>query len=279
MQTTALLLTCLACVSDGRRVQSLQRHEGNPSEERSIGQVTAKGPLDPMEALAKVLVAFDPAAAFSLSGVGPRVRKPALADSRFGSRAALARMSDESGEEKFKVQTQEYQDPTKLAFRKLAVFFGKVTVGLGPGMKPIVEDFPPSWPDDTSAMASAKVKFPVGMRFQESGRIPGRFEVVEVGEGSNAEKAGIKPGDLIRGVTAIAQNRRMMQQSIEKDVAFSLSGGATGPNLEMGYMRALFVADNQSFDNFAQALVSNKDEQNGGLNEAVFVIERNNPFD
>lgn len=253
-------------------------HEVSPSEDRVTGQVTAKGRLAPREALAKVLVALNAATAFSLPGAGFRMRRPTLINSHLGQRASVTQMNDKPGEETFEVQTQEFEDPLTLKFRKLAVFYGRVKVGLGPGMQPIEEVFEPSWPDDTSAMATARIPFPADMRFQESGRIPGRFEVIEVGEGSNAEKAGIKVGDLIRGVTAIAQNRAMMQKAIEKDVAFSLSGGTTGTNVEMGYVPALFIADDQSFDNFAKALVSNKNEQ-GGRNEAVFIIERNNPFD
>ena len=56
-------------------------------------------------------------------------------------------------------------------------FFGRVTVGLGPGMKPISDVLAPAFKDDTSALGVVEVSLPMGMVFEESETLSGKFEV------------------------------------------------------------------------------------------------------
>lgn len=179
--------------------------------------------------------------------------------------------SDEAKDESFSVSEKGYQDPTTLTFRKLRYFFGQVKVGLGPGMKPMDLELEASFADDTSGVAAVRLAFPMGLVFEESEAVPGRFEVIEVGEGSNAEKAGIKKGDLIRTTTARAINK--LGQA-ENNMAYSASGGGMMPTYQM----ALFNADNQPFEELMRALVSNSEDK-GGPGEATLVIERNKPLE
>merc|ERR1711972_1232184 len=78
--------------------------------------------------------------------------------------SANGKDGQEEEEEVYTIKKQEetFQDPTVLAFRRLKYFFGRVTVGLGPGMQPFVYDFSPAWPDDTSAIATVSVQYPMG---------------------------------------------------------------------------------------------------------------------
>merc|ERR1712217_811778 len=93
------------------------------------------------------------------------------------------------------------------------------------------------------------------------------FQITEVREGSNAEAAGIKVGDLLRGTTAIAID---IKKEADENALFSLSGGGLKP----GSQRCLYVSDNQPFSFCRKALLSNLPDQ-GGPGVATLVIERN----
>ena len=115
-------------------------------------------------------------------------------------------------------------------------FFGRVTVGLGPGMKPMDEIFNPGFKGDTSSLGVVEVPLPMGMIFEESEAAPGKFEVVEVVPGSNAEAAGVQPGDLLRATTAMAVNWKASME--EADTGFIEADAFGGkPGLQRALQR------------------------------------------
>merc|ERR1712003_480925 len=67
--------------------------------------------------------------------------------------------------------------------------------------KPLNEIFEPSRKDDTTAIASVVVPTPLGMVIEESANYRGKIEVIDVVPDSNAAKAGIRVGDILRGTT------------------------------------------------------------------------------
>ena len=125
------------------------------------------------------------------------------------------------------------------------------------GRKPIPLFIKPSWSDDTSAVTTVKVAPPMDMGFDISATVPGRFEVVDVPPDSNAEKAGIQVGDLIRGVKEL--------DPAEKHAFYTVTGGDDMPD----YERAYFDPDGQPFMEVWKALNSK-----GESGETVLVIER-----
>eukprot|EP00629_Pelagomonadales_sp_RCC1024_P012248 CAMPEP_0119259704 /NCGR_PEP_ID=MMETSP1329-20130426/419_1 /TAXON_ID=114041 /ORGANISM="Genus nov. species nov., Strain RCC1024" /LENGTH=203 /DNA_ID=CAMNT_0007259103 /DNA_START=189 /DNA_END=797 /DNA_ORIENTATION=+ len=158
---------------------------------------------------------------------------------------------------------QENALKKELEFRTTKYFFGRVDVYLGPQYKPLSEIFDPTLKDDSTAMASVVVETPIGMVIEESGNYAGRVEVVEVVEGSNAEKAGVQVGDILRGTTAMALN---IQQSAEEDFGFSV-GLSEGTK-----QRAFFPTDRKKFEAVMAALQSNA-PANSGPGEATLVFE------
>jgi hypothetical protein len=179
----------------------------------------------------------------------------------------LARASDEATEADQEPPLTEAQaDVLKdtLEFRKLRYFNGRVGVWMGRQFKPMWEVFAPSVKDDTTAVASVVVQTPFGMIIEESAKYKGKVEVMEVNAGSNAEKAGIKVGDVLRATTAMARN---IQKDSEEDFGFSV--GLT----EGSKVRALLMTDNQPFEEVMRALTSNAPDNNGP-GEAALVFER-----
>eukprot|EP00968_Pinguiococcus_pyrenoidosus_P024113 scaffold4283_cov220-Pinguiococcus_pyrenoidosus.AAC.3 len=154
--------------------------------------------------------------------------------------------------------------PKVLEFTRTKFFYGRVAVDLGPQFKPLEQTLEPSFTDDNSALATVQIPLPMGMVIEESETLEGRVEVVEVGEGSNAEKAGVKVGDVLRGCTAMAVN---LLKAAEEDAAFNALAGATKP----GFQRAFYIADEMPFDQTMNALVSNAEDQGGpGFSNLVF---------
>ena len=98
--------------------------------------------------------------------------------------------------------------PTKLEFKPRKYFYGVVEIDIGEGYKMMRENFSPSWKDESGSLAVVKCDLPLGMTIEQventEGRMTNRslFEIVEVAEGSNAEKAGIKVGDTLRACNA-----------------------------------------------------------------------------
>eukprot|EP00634_Sargassococcus_sp_CCMP2135_P008237 CAMPEP_0198666290 /NCGR_PEP_ID=MMETSP1467-20131203/64109_1 /TAXON_ID=1462469 /ORGANISM="unid. sp., Strain CCMP2135" /LENGTH=222 /DNA_ID=CAMNT_0044402931 /DNA_START=8 /DNA_END=676 /DNA_ORIENTATION=+ len=152
----------------------------------------------------------------------------------------------------------------RLEFRETRYFFGRVDVYLGPEFKPLTEVLTPSVKDDTSSVASVVLAPPFGMILEESARFPGKIEVLEVLEDSNAASAGVRKGDILRGTTAMALN---VQRASEEDAAFSV-GLSEGKK-----QRAFLNTDNKPFDQVMAALQSNKPDA-GGPGEAALVFER-----
>ena len=85
---------------------------------------------------------------------------------------------------------------------------------------------------------------PLGMVIEEvqdtEGRLKGIYEITEVFEGSNAEKAGIQVGDAFRACNATATKR------VNDASAFVEADTKRG--------KALFTADNVPFDNVIKAV-------------------------
>lgn len=98
------------------------------------------------------------------------------------------------------------ETPTKAEFVFRNYFYNVVNVDIGVGFKMMREQFDSSWTDEESALTVLKCPMPLGMVIDEvkdlDGRKKGHFEIVEVFEDSNAQKAGIKAGDAIRACNA-----------------------------------------------------------------------------
>ena len=125
------------------------------------------------------------------------------------------------------------------------------------GMKPIPLYIKPVWNDNTSQITTVKVALPTDMGIDVSTNEPGRFAVVDVPPNSNAEKAGIQVGDLLRGVKE--------PDPTKKHVYYTVTGGDIMPD----YERAYFNPDGQCFQEVWQTLNSK-----GKSGEIVLVIER-----
>jgi hypothetical protein len=147
-----------------------------------------------------------------------------------------------------------------LEFLQTRYFFGRVSVYLGPQYKPLSEIFEPSRKDDTTAIASVVVPTPLGMVIEESANYRGKIEVIDVVPDSNAAKAGIRVGDILRGTTGMALN---IQQASEEDFGFSVG-------LSEGTKQLAFLpTDRKNFDSVMNALQSNANR-----GEATLVFER-----
>jgi hypothetical protein len=173
------------------------------------------------------------------------------ADTEEQSKEVLTSAQNEARSERLKFQATKY-------------FFGRVNVYLGPQYKPLTETLEPSLKDDTTAVASVVVAAPFGMVIEESANYRGKIEVIDVVEGSNAELAGVRVGDILRGTTAMALN---IVQSSEEDFGFSV-GMSEGTR-----QRAFLKTDNKKFDLVMAALQSNA-FKNSGPGEATLVFER-----
>merc|ERR1719271_2358616 len=123
-------------------------------------------------------------------------------------------------------------------------------------MKPMDELFNPGFKGDTSSLGVVELPLPMGMIFEESEVAQGKFEIVEVVPGSNAEAAGVQPGDLLRATTAMAVNwKASMEEANTGFIEADAFGGKPG---------------------LLPALSSNGADQDGpGV--ATLVIERRSP--
>ena len=165
-------------------------------------------------------------------------------------------------------QLQPRSNPEVLDFPRRDYFYGRVSIELGEGYKTMVEDFGPSWKDDQCSLAPVEASLPLGMVIEESENLPGRFEISEVREGSNAEKAGVKVGDILRAVTA---QKKDAMAAAEGNIAFNAVAGATTAGVVV--KKALFNADRQSFEAVMNALGTNSD-QKGGTGRVSMIFER-----
>lgn len=159
-------------------------------------------------------------------------------------------------------------NPSTLEFTPRQYFYGRATVELGMGWKPITEQFSPSFKDDKCALAVVEMDMPLGMVIEESGTLPGRIEVIEVVPGSNSEKAGVKVGDVVRAMTA---QKSDAMAAAEGNIAFNALAGATTSGVKV--MKAIYIADGRPFDGAMEALMTNT-EAKGGSGRVAVVFER-----
>ena len=133
--------------------------------------------------------------------------------------------------------------PRTLTFGNRKYFYEIIDIDIGEGYKMMKETFKASWRDENSCLAVVKCELPLGMVIDEvkdtEGRLSGIYEISEVYEGGNAEKAGIKVGDALRACNASATRP-------VNDTAFVEANTKRG--------RALFSADGADFDNVIKAV-------------------------
>jgi len=233
---------------------------------------------DAMKTLSAMLLAFEPTSAFhpSISRMATRPRPGVVS----GRQSPVLKMQEEDDEPVILGKKPKKKDegpkepvvgptpevaaqdpimyPARLDFLR-GGYFPTVEVGLGEEVSALEMKFPgPSFASENSALSTVYVVFPIGCSIEESIEVQGRYEIVGVQEGSNAEKAGIKNGDLLRGMTAMA---KAMKRGGEEQVA----------------QPALFFLDDRDMNSVAEAWFSNS-KQRGGVGAVTFVIERENPF-
>jgi len=85
--------------------------------------------------------------------------------------------------------------------------------------------------------------------------------VAQVASGSNAEKAGVRPGDILRATSAIRAQMEMPTWQI-------LAGGIGRPK----FFRFIYGTDSVSFEDVLAAVASNRDDPQ--QRPAILVLER-----
>ena len=128
----------------------------------------------------------------------------------------------------------------------------------------------------SSALVPVIVTRPMGMTLEEEKRADTTAitlcVVVDVAAGSNADAAGVKVGDILRGTSAVLKGKSKVKTE-KWAVEPSLDQRVQMPNV-----RAAFVADAQPFERIMGALVSNGDEVNGVVAEScALLFERGAP--
>ena len=91
------------------------------------------------------------------------------------------------------------------------------------------------------------------MVIEESDMFPGKFEVTEMREGCNAEKAGIQKGDLLRGITSKSnvfrtdmKTAKQVMKAVESNKAMGYAGLIIERRIETNKDNSL-VKDAQEF--------------------------------
>lgn len=121
--------------------------------------------------------------------------------------------------------------------------------------------FPPRFDGIESNIIALQASLPLGVILGEHETIPGITTVDEVVEGSNADAAGFRVGDLIRACTAC---RVEMEQPMWQLIA----GGIGRPKT----MRFIFSTDYKPFEQVMDALGSNRMDPEG--RSVIVVVER-----
>ena len=123
----------------------------------------------------------------------------------------MGKTKEEREEESYEMKQPDAKPemPSELKFVFRDYFYEVVKIDIGEGYKIMRENIKPSWRDAQCALSVVKVPLPCGMVLanveKEEGRgVKGVIEVIDLIEGGNAEKAGIKVGDAIRGCNAVA---------------------------------------------------------------------------
>mmetsp|Transcript_15360 Transcript_15360/g.31575 ORF Transcript_15360/g.31575 Transcript_15360/m.31575 type:complete len:216 (-) Transcript_15360:282-929(-) len=182
------------------------------------------------------------------------------------SKTTLASTKEEQELFEF-VGIEERNNPSKLVFEPRKYFYGRCSMELGSGYKTMIEDFTSSF-NDESAIACVEVPLPLGMVIEESETLPGKIEVVEVGEGSNAANADIRVGDVLRACSA---QKTDAATAAESNIAFNVLAGATTAGVEI--KKAMYFTDKRTFEGAMGALTTNA-EAKGGTGRVVLVLER-----
>ena len=165
------------------------------------------------------------------------------------------------------INTEVRENDKVLNFPVKDYFYGRVDIELGEGYKTMTEDFMPSWKDDQSSLACVEADLPLGMVIEESETLEGKFEIAEVAEGSNAEKAGVKVGDVFRACSA---------QKGKPPVDNGEAQGGEGNNMmpsDNTPKKALFNTKGMRFEAVMTALATNA-AANGGTGRVAMVFER-----
>ena len=109
-------------------------------------------------------------------------------------------------------------------------------------------DFSPRWKDEgASYITVVESALPLGIILGESDDFVGAVSVDEVGEESNGGMAGLRPGDLLRAVTACRVE--MVQPTWQLVV-----GGIGQPKT----VRFMYSVDNRPFEEVMEAIGSNR---------------------
>ena len=150
-----------------------------------------------------------------------------------------------------KMPDAKEQMPSKLVFIFRDYFYEIVNIDIGVGYKMMREQIKPSWRDAKCALSIVKVPLPCGLVIanvqSEEGRgVRGVVEVIELVEGGNAEKAGIRVGDAMRACNAV------VAKEVKDQTAFI--------EADTKKTRALMITDGQEVDNIINAMQSNKEE-------------------
>jgi hypothetical protein len=115
-----------------------------------------------------------------------------------------------------------------------------------------------------SEAVALEIPRPLGIVFEESP--DGKCVAVEVVPDSNAEKAGVKPGDILRMCSAVAVGKSKV----------TVGTFAVEPSLGMrkksANKRACFVAEGVSFGNCVDAVVSNNEDVDGTISKTSSLL-------
>ena len=121
-------------------------------------------------------------------------------------------------------------------------------------------EFSPRWKEGSRILVF-EASLPIGMILGESEGFKATTAIDEVAEGSNAEAAGLRVGDLIRAFTACRVEMEMPTWQI-------LAGGIGVPKTK----RFMYSADGRPFEEVMEAVASNR--QDPEERPVLFVVER-----
>ena len=149
------------------------------------------------------------------------------------------------------ISTEVRKNPEALEFPPE---FGSVDIEIGEGYETMTEEFSAAFgaSSSSSSLACVEASLPLGMVLEESETLEGKFEIAEVVEGGNAERAGVQVGDIFRACSAQR---------------------GPAPNAKVFPKKALFTAETQTFEACMGALATNS-PANGGTGRVAMVFER-----
>lgn len=122
-------------------------------------------------------------------------------------------------------------------------------------------DFPPYYKDGSSFVTVCEASLPLGLILGESEDFVGAVTVDEIADDSNAARAGLQIGDLVRAFTAC---RMEMEQPTWQLIA----GGIGRPKM----FRFMYSSDNKVFEEVMDAIGSNRMDPEG--RPVLLVLEK-----